>query len=64
MTPSIVKCPLRSGVPPPILAKGRTTIERRGGADFSCAGAGCGLPRKGGRDDLQRIDTDRLGDIL
>jgi len=29
--------------PPPILAKGKTTIERRGGADFSGAGAGAGF---------------------
>src|SRR5271166_5546863 len=28
---------------PPILANGKTTIERRGGADFSGAGAGAGF---------------------
>ena len=28
---------------PPILAKGKTTIERRGGPDFSGAGAGVGF---------------------
>ena len=45
------------------MAKGRTTIERRGGADFSGAGTGAGFAC-GGRADLERIDADRLGDVL
>ena len=43
--------------------KGKTTIERRGGADFSGPGVGAGL-RRGGRADFKRIDPDRLGDVL
>ena len=60
VTPS-TKCSCSGS--PPILAKGRTTIERRGGADFSGAGVGRGL-RLGGLADFERIDPDRLGDVL
>ena len=45
---------------PPILANGKTTIERRGGLDFSDAGVGAGF--RGA--DLKRIDPDRFGDVL
>jgi hypothetical protein len=34
---------------PPRLAKGRTTIERRGGVDLSCTGAGIGFATMIGR---------------
>ena len=60
VTPS-TKCSCSGS--PPILANGRTTIERRGGADFSGAGAGAGFAC-GGRADFKRIDPDRLGDVL
>ena len=48
---------------PPILANGKTTIERRGGADFSGAwtDAGFGV---GGLADVKRVNPDRLGDVL
>ena len=59
VTPS-TKC--SCSAPPPILANGRTTIERRGGADFSGAGAGPGFAWAGA--DFERIDPDRLGDVL
>ncbi len=48
---------------PPILANGRTTIERRGGADFSGAGVGAGFARAG-LADFERIDPNRFGDVL
>ena len=60
MTPS-TKCSCSGS--PPILANGKTTIERRGGADFSGAGAGAGFAC-GGLADFKRIDPDRLGDVL
>ena len=60
MTPS-TKCSCSGS--PPILANGRTTIERRGGADFSGAGAGAGFAWRG-LADFERIDPDRLGDVL
>ena len=60
MTPS-TKCSC-SG-PPPILANGRTTIERRGGGGFFGRRGRRGL-RVGGLADVKRIDPDRLGDVL
>ena len=60
VTPS-TKCSC-SG-PPPILANGKTTIERRGGRGFSVRWGRHGL-RVGGRADFKRIDPDRLGDVL
>ena len=60
VTPS-TKCSCSGS--PPILANGKTTIERRGGADFSGAGAGAGFAC-GGLADFKRIDPDRLGDVL
>ena len=60
MTPS-TKCSCSGS--PPILANGKTTIERRGGADFSGAGAGAGFAWAGCAD-VERIDPDRLGDVL
>ena len=60
MTPS-TKCSCSGS--PPILANGKTTIERRGGADFSGAGAGAGFACSG-LADFERIDPDRLGDVL
>ena len=59
MTPS-TKCSCSGS--PPILANGKTTIERRGGAGFSAPGWR-GL-RLRGLADLKRIDPDRLGDVL
>ena len=56
VTPS-TKCSCAGS--PPILANGSTTIERRGGADFSGAGAGAGRLA-----DLQRVDPDWLSDVL
>ena len=48
--------------PPPILANGRTTIDRRGGSDFSARERrGLRLRRLA---DFERIDPDRLGDVL
>ena len=41
------------------LANGRTTIERRGGADFSAAGSASAWAAP----DLQRVDPDRFGDV-
>ena len=60
VTPS-TKCSCSGS--PPILANGKTTIERRGGADFSGAGVGAGFAC-GGHADVKRIDPDRLGDVL
>ena len=60
VTPS-TKCSCSGS--PPILANGKTTIERRGGADFSGAGAGAGFAWAGCAD-FERIDPDRLGDVL
>ena len=60
MTPS-TKCSCSGS--PPILAKGKTTIERRGGADFSGASAGAGFATAGYAD-VERIDPDRFGDVL
>ena len=60
VTPS-TKCSCSGS--PPILANGRTTIERRGGRGFFGRWGRRGL-RLGGRADFQRIDPDRLGDVL
>ncbi len=45
------------------MANGKTTIERRGGADFSGAGGQRG-PHDCRRADVKRIDPDPLGDVL
>jgi hypothetical protein len=60
VTPS-TKCSCSGS--PPILASGKTTIERRGGAYPSSTLDGAGFASDG-RADLQRIDPDRLGDVL
>ena len=60
VTPS-TKCSCSGS--PPILANGKTTIERRGGADFSGAGADAGFALRR-LADFKRIDPDRLGDVL
>ena len=60
VTPS-TKCSCSGS--PPMLANGKTTIERRGGADFSSGRGRRGL-RLGGLADIKRIDPDRLGDVL
>ena len=60
VTPS-TKCSCSGS--PPILANGRTTIERRGGADFSGAEVGASLPWTR-RADFKQIDPDRFGDVL
>ena len=44
------------------MANGKTTIERRGGADFSGAGAARASLRR--LADVERIDADRFGDVL
>ena len=44
-----------------MLAKGRTTIERRGGRVFLGVRVACFAGRLA---DFERIDPDRLGDVL
>ena len=60
VTPS-TKCSC-SG-PPPILANGKTTIERRGGTDFQALRVGADFARAGWPT-FERIDPDRFGDVL
>ena len=59
MTPSTKMLLLRS---PPISANGKTTIERRGGADFPVVGRH-GLRRLEPLG-IERIDQDRFGNIF